>query len=190
MPSSAPSSCPWRSKPPELVPHTTAAPVSAALMTPAGASSTKQDAPAVCLADLAGSDVGWEGIDSGIAIRNINMDTCNISMDTCNSERSSQELLNARLKITNSRLEISNSTLEIHFIILILYSFLSSKVSGRASEMSSDKFAEERKVGKSLIIGYFLNSHIRMRQQSADILYGVFHYPVVGSLPAVLFAYI
>lgn len=40
-------------------------------MTPAGASSTKQDAPAVCLADLAGSDVGWEGIDSGIAIRNV-----------------------------------------------------------------------------------------------------------------------
>lgn len=40
-------------------------------MTPAGASSTKQDAPAVCLADLAGSGVGWEGIDSGIAIRNI-----------------------------------------------------------------------------------------------------------------------
>ena len=40
-------------------------------MTPAGASSTKQDAPAVCLADLAGSSVGWEGIDSGIAIRNV-----------------------------------------------------------------------------------------------------------------------
>lgn len=40
-------------------------------MTPAGASSTKQDAPAVCLADLAGSDVGWEGIDSDIAIRNV-----------------------------------------------------------------------------------------------------------------------
>lgn len=40
-------------------------------MTPAGASSTKQDAPAVCLADLAGSGVGWEGIDSGIAIRNV-----------------------------------------------------------------------------------------------------------------------
>lgn len=40
-------------------------------MTPAGASSTKQDAPAVCLADLAGSGVGWESIDSGIAIRNV-----------------------------------------------------------------------------------------------------------------------
>lgn len=40
-------------------------------MTPAGASLTKQDAPAVCLADLAGSSVGWEGIDSGIAIRNV-----------------------------------------------------------------------------------------------------------------------
>ena len=40
-------------------------------MTPAGASSTKQDAPAVCLADLAGSGVGWEGIDSGITIRNV-----------------------------------------------------------------------------------------------------------------------
>lgn len=40
-------------------------------MTPAGASSTKQDAPAVCLEDLAGSDVGWEGIDSDIAIRNV-----------------------------------------------------------------------------------------------------------------------
>lgn len=40
-------------------------------MTPAGASSTTQDAPAVCLADLAGSGVGWEGIDSGIAIRNV-----------------------------------------------------------------------------------------------------------------------
>lgn len=40
-------------------------------MTPAGASSTKQDAPAVRLADLAGSSVGWEGIDSGIAIRNV-----------------------------------------------------------------------------------------------------------------------
>ena len=40
-------------------------------MTPAGASLTKQDAPAVCLADLAGSDVGWEGIDSDIAIRNV-----------------------------------------------------------------------------------------------------------------------
>lgn len=40
-------------------------------MTPAGASSTKQDSPAVCLADLAGSDVGWEGIDSDIAIRNV-----------------------------------------------------------------------------------------------------------------------
>lgn len=38
-------------------------------MTPAGASSTKQDAPAVCLAELAGSGVGREGIDSGIAIR-------------------------------------------------------------------------------------------------------------------------
>lgn len=44
-------------------------------MTPAGASSTKQDAPAVCLADLAGSDVGWEGIDSGIAIRNVSAGT-------------------------------------------------------------------------------------------------------------------
>ena len=40
-------------------------------MTPAGASSTKQDAPAVCLEDLAGSGVGWEGIDSGIAIRDV-----------------------------------------------------------------------------------------------------------------------
>lgn len=40
-------------------------------MTPAGASSTKQDAPAVCLADLAGSGMGWEGIDSSIAIRNV-----------------------------------------------------------------------------------------------------------------------
>lgn len=40
-------------------------------MTPAGASSTKQDAPAACLADLAGSGMGREGIDSGIAIRNI-----------------------------------------------------------------------------------------------------------------------
>lgn len=40
-------------------------------MTPAGASSTKQDAPAVCLANLAGNGVGWEGIDSGIAIRNV-----------------------------------------------------------------------------------------------------------------------
>lgn len=40
-------------------------------MTPAGASSTKQDAPAVCLAELAESGVGWEGIDSGIAIRNV-----------------------------------------------------------------------------------------------------------------------
>ena len=40
-------------------------------MTPAGASSTKQDAPAVCLAELAGSGVGLEGIDSGIAIRNV-----------------------------------------------------------------------------------------------------------------------
>lgn len=40
-------------------------------MTPAGASSAKQDAPAVCLADLAGSGVGWEGVDSGIAIRNV-----------------------------------------------------------------------------------------------------------------------
>lgn len=38
-------------------------------MTPAGASSTKQDAPAACFAELAGSGVGWEGIDSGIAIR-------------------------------------------------------------------------------------------------------------------------
>lgn len=40
-------------------------------MTPAGASSTKQDAPAVCMADLVGSGVGWEGINSGIAIRNV-----------------------------------------------------------------------------------------------------------------------
>lgn len=40
-------------------------------MTPAGASSTKQDAPAVCSAVLAGCGMGWEGIDSGIAIRNI-----------------------------------------------------------------------------------------------------------------------
>ena len=40
-------------------------------MTPAGASLTKQDAPAVCLGDLAGSGVGWEGIDSGIAIRDV-----------------------------------------------------------------------------------------------------------------------
>lgn len=40
-------------------------------MTPAGASSTKQDAPAACFAELAGSGVGWEGIDSGIAIRNV-----------------------------------------------------------------------------------------------------------------------
>lgn len=40
-------------------------------MTPAGASLTKQDAPAVCLAELAGSSVGWEGIDSGIAIRDV-----------------------------------------------------------------------------------------------------------------------
>ena len=40
-------------------------------MTPAGASSTKQDAPAVCLADLAGSGVGWEGIDSGISSRDV-----------------------------------------------------------------------------------------------------------------------
>lgn len=44
-------------------------------MTPAGASSTKQDAPAVCLAELAGSGVGWEGIDSGIAIRNVSAGT-------------------------------------------------------------------------------------------------------------------
>ncbi len=44
-------------------------------MTPAGASSTKQDAPAVCLADLAGSDVGRESIDSGIAIRNVSAGT-------------------------------------------------------------------------------------------------------------------
>lgn len=44
-------------------------------MTPAGASSTKQDAPAVCLAELAGSGVGWEGIDSGIAIRNVRVGT-------------------------------------------------------------------------------------------------------------------
>lgn len=44
-------------------------------MTPAGASSTKQDAPAVCLADLAGSGVGWEGIDSGIAIRYVSAGT-------------------------------------------------------------------------------------------------------------------
>ena len=40
-------------------------------MPPAGASSTKQDAPAVCLADLAGSGVGWEGIDSGSAVRDV-----------------------------------------------------------------------------------------------------------------------
>ena len=40
-------------------------------MTPAGASSTKQDAPAVCLADLAGSGVGREGINSDIAIRDV-----------------------------------------------------------------------------------------------------------------------
>ena len=40
-------------------------------MTPAGASSTKQDAPAVGLADLAGSGVGGEGLDRGIAIRNV-----------------------------------------------------------------------------------------------------------------------
>ena len=40
-------------------------------MTPAGASSTKQDAPAVCLAELAGSGMGWEGIDSGIDIGNV-----------------------------------------------------------------------------------------------------------------------
>lgn len=38
-------------------------------MIPAGASSTKQDAPAVCMAELAGSGVGRKGIDSGIAIR-------------------------------------------------------------------------------------------------------------------------
>ena len=44
-------------------------------MTPAGASSTKQDAPAVCLAELAGSGVGGEGIDSGIAIRNVSTGT-------------------------------------------------------------------------------------------------------------------
>lgn len=44
-------------------------------MTPAGASSTKQDAPAVCLAELAGSGVGWEGIDSGIDIRNVSAGT-------------------------------------------------------------------------------------------------------------------
>lgn len=44
-------------------------------MTPAGASSTKQDAPAVCLAVLAESGVGWEGIDSGIAIRNVRAGT-------------------------------------------------------------------------------------------------------------------
>lgn len=44
-------------------------------MTPAGASSTKQDAPAVCMADLAGSGVGREDIDSGIAIRNIRAGT-------------------------------------------------------------------------------------------------------------------
>ena len=50
-------------------------------MTPAGASSTKQDAPAVCLADLAGSGVGWEGIDSGIAIRNVRVGT-----DSCGEE--------------------------------------------------------------------------------------------------------
>ena len=40
-------------------------------MTPAGASCLVEDAPAVCLADLVGSGVGWEGIDSGIAIRNV-----------------------------------------------------------------------------------------------------------------------
>lgn len=44
-------------------------------MTPAGASSTKQDAPAVCLAVLAGSGVGREGIDSGIVIRNVSART-------------------------------------------------------------------------------------------------------------------
>lgn len=44
-------------------------------MTPAGASSTKQDAPAVCFAVLAGSGMGWEGIDSGIAIRNVSAGT-------------------------------------------------------------------------------------------------------------------
>ncbi len=38
-------------------------------MIPAGASSTKQDAPAACFAELAGSGVGREGIDSSIAIR-------------------------------------------------------------------------------------------------------------------------
>ena len=44
-------------------------------MTPAGASSTKQDAPAACLAVLAGSGVGWEGTDSGIAIRYVSAGT-------------------------------------------------------------------------------------------------------------------
>ena len=44
-------------------------------MTPAGASSTKQDAPAVWLAELAGSGVGREGIDSGIAIRYVSAGT-------------------------------------------------------------------------------------------------------------------
>ena len=44
-------------------------------MTPAGASSTKQDAPAVCLAELAGSSMGREGFDSGIAIRNVSAGT-------------------------------------------------------------------------------------------------------------------
>lgn len=50
-------------------------------MTPAGASSTKQDAPAVCLAELAGSDVGRESIDSGIAIRNVS-----VGADSCGEE--------------------------------------------------------------------------------------------------------
>lgn len=44
-------------------------------MTPAGTSSTKQDAPAACLAVLAESGVGREGIDSGIAIRNVSTGT-------------------------------------------------------------------------------------------------------------------
>lgn len=82
-------------------------------MTPAGASLTKQDAPAVCLADLAGSDVGWEGIDSGIAIRNINMDTCNISMDTCNSEIKSGitqcKVENNEFKIGNVQFNVGNT---------------------------------------------------------------------------------
>ena len=74
-------------------------------MTPAGASSTKQDAPAVCLAVLAGSGVGREGIDSGIAIRNINMDTCNINMDTCNSEHGHQQQREFKSGITQCKVE-------------------------------------------------------------------------------------